>query len=329
MQSAGAIQAVVPRSKAPNRALMPRRLVRGISQVGFGTGSLLRIGSEKQRRSLLAAALAAGITHFDTAPIYGLGESERQLGRFLLERRHEVTLTTKFGLQTSPLAARLAVFQGIARRALRALPALRGAAVRNAKSLYAAPDFSPNSVRSSLEASLRALRTDYVDFFLAHQANVQALPGEDLVGLLEELRRAGKIRAFGVATNLEWLEPVLKAQPELSPVVQFDCELTRSPPVLPHRHAGQLVITYSFIGKAVGICRERLRRQPHHELNRIDDDRLGRLLVRAAVLSNPDGLILMQSRSPARVAGNVLAAHDDRDDEAVARVFEILRSRES
>ena len=54
------------------------------SRVGFGTGGLLRIGSARRRQNTLAAALASGVTHFDTAPLYGFGESERALGRFLL-----------------------------------------------------------------------------------------------------------------------------------------------------------------------------------------------------------------------------------------------------
>jgi aryl-alcohol dehydrogenase-like predicted oxidoreductase len=81
------------------------------SRIGFGTGGLLRIGSPRRRQDVLAAAFASGVTHFDTAPLYGFGESERALGLFLRGRRDKVTLTTKFGLQAAPLAARLAVFQ--------------------------------------------------------------------------------------------------------------------------------------------------------------------------------------------------------------------------
>jgi len=89
------------------------------SRVGFGTGGLLRIGSARERQNVLAAALANGITHFDTAPIYGFGEAERALGRFLGGQRARVTLTTKFGLRPSPLAARLAPLQRAARSAIK------------------------------------------------------------------------------------------------------------------------------------------------------------------------------------------------------------------
>src|SRR5262249_14413095 len=112
---------------------------RWTSGVGFGTGGLLRIGSVRRRLHVLAPACTHGTTHFDTAPIYGFGESERTLGRFLRGRRHQVTLTTKFGLRASPLARRLALMQRVARGVARSFPAVKRAAVRNAGALYQAP----------------------------------------------------------------------------------------------------------------------------------------------------------------------------------------------
>ena len=295
------------------------------SRIGFGTGGLLRIGSPRERQAVLAAALASGITHFDTAPIYGFGESERALGRFLVGQRSRVTLTTKFGLQPSRVAARLAPLQRAGRRMLQTFPALRRMAVRNSGVLYRPPSFSVSCVRASLEASLRALRTDYVDFYLAHQASIDALPAEDVIGVLEDLRRAGKILAFGVATEFDWLMPVLHQRPQLSQVVQFDSDLTRGNVVL-LSGTDRLVITYGFIARAITVCRERLLAAPSAggELERADDDTLGGLLLRAAVLANPRGIVLMQSRSTARIERNVRAAYNTQDDERVRHLVELL-----
>src|SRR5215831_738957 len=96
-----------------------------LSVLGFGTAGLLRV-RRRRRRDTLAAALANGITHFDTAPIYGLGESERELGQFLRGRRAQVTLTTKFGLQLSAKTTRLAGLQRAARAVIALAPAFRG-----------------------------------------------------------------------------------------------------------------------------------------------------------------------------------------------------------
>lgn len=300
---------------------------RSTSRVGLGTGGLLRLDGDRRRRGLLAAAMEAGITHFDTAPIYGFGESERALGRFLKGRRHEVTLTTKFGLQPSRLAAQLRVFQRAGRRILAAFPAVKRAAVAHAGVLYAAPSFALSGVQKSLEASLKALTTDHVDFFLAHQVSEQALPAEEVLELLERLRNAGKIRAFGVATELNWLPPVLKLRPQLAAVVQFDSRLLTRPALPPQ----SVLITYSCLGRTLAACRERLQApepsgelKPLRRLTGLDDEALAGLLLRAAVLANPRGIVLMQSRSPARIARNVEAANNPEEDEQVNTLARLL-----
>ena len=295
-------------------------------RLGFGTGGLLRIGSARERQNVLAAALANGITHFDTAPIYGFGEAERSIGRLLVRERSRLTVATKFGLTPSPMAMRLAPLQRLARRTIARFPALRRAAVRGSGALYNPPDFSPAALRGSLEGSLRALGTDHVDFFLAHQASSAALPSEALIDLLEDLRRAGKIGQFGVATDFERLAPVLTERPRLGRVVQFDSELTTG-------HVGtlmqerRLLITYGFMQRTIAACRDRLRTASAEaaRLAELDDETLGGLLLRAAVLANPHGITLMQSRSPARIERNARAAATaDQDDRVrlLASLFE-------
>ncbi len=295
------------------------------SRIGFGTGGLLRIGSARRRESTLDAAFAAGITHFDTAPIYGFGESERALGRFLRGRRDRVTLTTKFGLRPSRLAARLGVLQRVGRRALRAFPSLRRVAVRNTRVLYAAPCFSPAAVQASLEASLRALRTDYLDFYLAHQAAPEAMPDDDLIDWLEGLRSAGKILAYGIATDFEKVASVLVQRPRLSQIVQFDSDVSQGHPAAMGDRREQLMITYGSLGRSIALCRARLRSAgPTPDLDGVDDEALGGLLLRAAALANPSGIVLMQSRSIARIERNVQAANSHADDERVRALTRVV-----
>ncbi len=291
---------------------------RATSRIGFGTAGLLRIASERGRRSMLEAALACGITHFDTAPIYGFGESERTLGRFLLGRRDRVTLTTKFGLRPSRLAARLAVLQRVGRLVLKSSPSLRRVAVRNTGVLYATPCFSRKAAEASLEASLRALRTDYLDFYLAHQASPGAMPDEEVLDWLEGLRGAGRIRAYGIATDFEQVGSVLERRPQLSQVVQFDSDLTRSRTSMLAVRPGQLLITFGSLRRSIELCRARLPgTSALPDRAGLDDETLGTLLLRAAVLANPDGIVLMQSRSIARIERNVRAANSEADDERV------------
>ena len=69
-----------------------------VSRLGFGTSSLHHLLSRRDRRSLLLHAESVGITHFDTAPYYGYGLAERELGLALRDRRSRITVTTKVGL---------------------------------------------------------------------------------------------------------------------------------------------------------------------------------------------------------------------------------------
>lgn len=295
------------------------------SRIGFGTGGLLRIGSARARQSVLAAALANGITHFDTAPIYGFGESERALGRFLRGQRARATVTTKFGLRPSRLAAQLAPLQRAARSVIRQFPQLRQVAARNTGPLYSSPCFSATAIRASLESSLRSLRTDYVDFFLAHQASGDSMPSEEAIGILEDLRQAGKIRAFGVATEFDWLHPVLQARPKLAEVAQFDSEVGRGNVAALRVESHRLIITYGFITRAIAACRQRMSSvSPADGLEHADDDTLGTLLLRAAVIENAHGIVLMQSRSVSRIERNARAAHDAAADDRVGRLVRLL-----
>jgi D-threo-aldose 1-dehydrogenase len=305
----------------PNaRELTVAAIGRSTSRVGFGTGGLLRLGRARERLNVLAAAEASGITHFDTAPIYGLGEAERALGGFLRGHRSRLTVTTKFGLRPSVLATRLAPWQRVGRRALHMFPSLRRAAARSSGALYSAPDYGPAAVRVSLESSLRALRTDYVDFFLAHQASPEALPGEELIGLLGDLRRSGKVLAFGVATDWNWLGPVVLRRPELGAVLQFDSTLSCQPPVVSGQSSEPLIISYGLLGRGIARARERA-----HDWDDLDDEALGGMLLRAAVLVNPRGIVLMQSRSLARIERNVRAALSRDNDARVRQLITLLR----
>jgi len=173
-----------------------------IPRLGFGTAHLMgRIGSRESTR-LVHAALDAGISHFDTARVYGLGDTEQMLGR-ALQKRKGVTIYTKVGLGSSrhsrfkallhsavrPLAAARARLDGGAT----AFPVPPGLSGRN-------PDFTVGHVRTSVETSLKMLRRDAIDGLLLHEASVEDVRPE-LLELLETLVREGKVRRYGVASG--------------------------------------------------------------------------------------------------------------------------------
>jgi aryl-alcohol dehydrogenase-like predicted oxidoreductase len=119
-------------------------------------------------------ALEAGINFFDTADFYSYGASEEVLGRAVarLTRREEVAIATKVGL---PMG------QGV-----------------NASGL------SRKHIRESLHASLRRLKSDYVDVYLLHQPDPRT-PLEESLDALGELRREGKVLYTGASNYPGWL----------------------------------------------------------------------------------------------------------------------------
>ncbi len=159
-----------------------------VSEVGFGlwTTSTGWWGekSDDEAVALLRTAYDLGITLYDAADTYGNGRSEEQLAKAFADRRDRVVYATKFGYDFMGDTA-------TARRGQSELP----------------HDFSPPFVRAALEASLRRLRTDYVDIYQMHNARMAQIEDDALWELLESFKREGKIRMYGVALGpaIGWL----------------------------------------------------------------------------------------------------------------------------
>ena len=137
-----------------------------VTVVGLGCNNFGgRIG-EDATRAVVDAALEAGVTFFDTADIYGSsGGSETLLGRSLQGRRDRVVLATKFG---KPMG------DGAERRGSR------------------------DYILRALDASFERLQTDVIDLYQHHEEDPDT-PLEETVETLDELVRAGKIRAWGTS----------------------------------------------------------------------------------------------------------------------------------
>jgi len=146
-----------------------------VSAIGLGCMNICHAYGdpvpEAQAERLLLAALDAGVTHFDTAALYGFGLSETLVGKFLGAHRARFTLASKCGMQGVTNA--------------------QGATVR-------VIDGRPDTLRATCEAALKRLRTDTIDLYYLHRWDKQ-VPIEESVGALGDLVRAGKIRAVGLS----------------------------------------------------------------------------------------------------------------------------------
>src|SRR5437588_5176915 len=144
-----------------------------VSRIGLGAMSMscyykLGAGSDAESIRTIHRALDLGVTHLDTAEIYGPYTNEELVGRAIKDRRDQVVLATKFGL------------------------------VSHSGGGPGVLDSSPANIRTAVEGSLRRLRTDRIDLYYQHRVDANT-PIEDTVGALGELVAEGKVLHIGLS----------------------------------------------------------------------------------------------------------------------------------
>lgn len=148
-----------------------------VSSLAFGTMSFGTTADEADSKVMFDRCREAGINFFDSADVYAGGHSEEILGRLIKNSRDDVVITSKVFWPTSrDINAR-----GLSRRHM-----LRG-----------------------VEASLRRLQTDYIDFYIVHDFDGNT-PIEETLRVLDDLQRQGKILHAGVSNWAAW--QIMKAQ---------------------------------------------------------------------------------------------------------------------
>lgn len=172
---------------------------------GFGLGlgcshiaSLSTRPSRNEIDHLLDRAYDHGIRVFDTADIYGQGDSERRLAR--VAHRRGTVICTKAGLvlRTSQSLVRLA--KPVLRPLLQRFP--RGKArAAELRQVAQSVDFDTDLLRKRLEGSLRRLKREQVEIFLLHCPSLEDLADGKLYDLLDRLREDGLAQKCGVSAN--------------------------------------------------------------------------------------------------------------------------------
>ena len=160
-----------------------------VSALGLGcmgmSASYGRIPDKQEMISLLRAAVDRGITFFDTAEVYGPFTNEELVGEALSTIRDKVIIATKFGFKLDPTGKR--AWSGV--------------------------DSRPEHIREVADASLKRLKTDYIDLFYQHRVDPD-VPIEDVAGAVKDLIAAGKVRHFGLSEpGLETIRRAHAVQP--------------------------------------------------------------------------------------------------------------------
>ncbi len=303
-------------------SLQPAADAQAALRVGFGCAGLMRSAGRRRRQRLLGEAFEHGIRHFDVARMYGLGAAERELGQFARTHREQISIATKFGIEAAAPAARLAPLQAPARAAVNRLPRLR-ARLKSRDQAFRQPGrYDPASARDSLEKSLRALGTDYVDVFFIHDPGPEdRIEMGELKGALEDLRQAGYVRAWGIAGEAERCE-ALGGSLDAPALLQIRDDIFASGlwPV------SQPAITFGVLSAAAGRIvahvrgsdRRRARWQRAVGEDCCDQSVVASLLLRDALDRNRDGMVLFSTTRPERIGTAVEAAATPPPDEGHA-----------
>ena len=166
-----------------------------VSEVGFGVWTVSagwwgEVDDERSVR-LLRQAHERGINYFDTADTYGSGKGETLLYDAFGHMRDEVVISTKIGYD---------FYNHTARRGQQERP----------------QDWSEEFIRFALGQSLKRLGTDYIDFLQLHNTKMGAIENDTLFELMEEFKREGKVRAYGIALGpkIGWLDEGVRAMHE-------------------------------------------------------------------------------------------------------------------
>jgi aryl-alcohol dehydrogenase-like predicted oxidoreductase len=173
-----------------------------VSEVGLGCA---RIGGIFQRDTrafldLLSAARDGGINFFDTADMYSQGESEELVGRAFRGMRAKVVIASKAGHCLPARRKFVARLKPVLGPVIKLLKIRRDRLPAAARGVLM-QDFSPRYLRRAVEGSLRRLRTDYLDVFQLHSPPAEVVERGEWEPALEGLKRAGKIRYYGVSCD--------------------------------------------------------------------------------------------------------------------------------
>ncbi len=159
----------------------------GCMGLSFGYG---KPTEQSEAIKLLQAAYDKGIIFFDTAECYGPFTNEELLGEALHPFRAKIVIATKFGFQDGDSTKGL--------------------------------DSSPARIRTAVEASLKRLKTDYIDLLYQHRVDPK-VPIEDVAGTVKELIKEGKVKYFGLSEagvdtirRADAVQPVSALQSEYS-----------------------------------------------------------------------------------------------------------------
>jgi aryl-alcohol dehydrogenase-like predicted oxidoreductase len=194
----------------------------GCPMGGYGWGET----NEQDFIAAIRVALENGVNFFDTANTYGFGQSEETLAKGIRGHRQEVVIQSKFGVR---------VMEDMVGR----------------KTIY---DNSPDYIRKALEGTLKRLDTDYIDIYTIHYRDRET-PIEEVVDALEQLKKEGKVRFFGISNihsdGLEELLPYRGRFATCQDEFSLACRKNEDDLLAVHERLEALPMTWGSLGQGI------------------------------------------------------------------------------
>lgn len=257
-----------------------------VSRLGFGTASLHHFYRQSERLGILEKAYDAGFTHFDTAPMYGEGQAERTIGKFLARNkvRERVTLATKIGLPSRPVLRALPL-------AMYANKAFRSTMVRTGISIsdQRERNLSQDGCERSLSQSLAAMNTDYLDLLMLHEPEFSDVSQiEELAEWLNRQKVSGRVRYLGLAGRASSCLSVTRRISGVFDILQVNDSIEKNEAGALCGFGWPLQITYGYLRGST---------DPSHDVE--CSSPLNRL--RAGLFKNKNGMVLVSTRKKNRI----------------------------
>lgn len=292
---------------------------RQTTRLGFGCGSLMGATNRRASLKLLDSAFEAGIRHFDVAPMYGYGEAEACLGEFRQQHRGQITVTTKFGIAPPRRSTLIKLGRSMAGPIVKQFPSLKQSLAHAANTAIRNPErpaFTPAEAKASLDRSLAALCSGHIHLWLLHEATAADLHDDALLEFLEAEVKKGVIGTFGIGSSADKIPALLTSHPAYCRALQYewsvlDAQIPDAPSAPFRIHHGVFTSNFRAFHAALisnqPLC-QRWSASTNTDLSNAES--LGHLLLKAALLMNPNSIILFSSKKIAHIQSNLLAAAD-------------------
>jgi hypothetical protein len=269
-----------------------------LGRIGLGGGGLIGGASLRESIAVFEAAYEAGIRYVDVAPLYGLAEDV--VGDLVQSHRGDFILATKVGIARPRLPGLFSLVRKTLRPIAQRLPTVKQFALRQTQALITTGLFHPDQVRSSLDDSLKRLKTDWIDVLLLHEPTTEDMTPE-LLKELDRLVSSGRVRLLGTGTQ----------EPAECSIRYGDVWQHRYAPgdALPANKSG-LRVVHGVLRHGLPLLRTAIAARPtvanalssRYGFDFFDPDAQPAILATLALAADPRAVLLVSSRHALRIS---------------------------